>query len=256
MLFASLGTSAPKFVAPMNAVEPIQNRQKTAYEQLPRRYRRFVDQWVSGKCGEDAIRAAGYKKQYAHQTAYKLRRIPEVQSAIAEREAEAVQEAGVRHVRVLTELHWLATCDPRKLVNGEGVQIPLHQLPEDIAACISSVEIENISYKDETGTRYKYKFWDKNKALDKLGQYLKLWDGNRTHVNVDARSVTVNNGAGEGVLRALDDLLARAASVGITSKNPQADSNGPVLPDSVRDGQTGRGSPVDVSPHPGSAGQS
>src|SRR5690554_5447376 len=94
--------TGPKFSAPMNAVvEHTPKPEKSAYEKLPRRYRRFVDEWVSGKTAPEAIKAAGYKRLYPHQASAKLRRRPEIAAAIAEREAEAVREAGARHVTVI-----------------------------------------------------------------------------------------------------------------------------------------------------------
>lgn len=220
----------------MNVVEPIPKPAKSAYEQLPRRYRRFVDQWVGGKTGVDAIKAAGYKKQYAHQMAYKLSRREDVQAAIAEREAAAVREAGVRHVRTLSELQAIGYADPRKLVNPEtGKALSLKDLPADIAAAISSVEVEEISTHGLEGTRYKYRFWDKNKALDKLGQYLKLWDTKGPTVNVDARSVTVNAPGGADSLQSALRLLEQARAIAAPIAAALGDTDGSVLPAPVRD---------------------
>jgi hypothetical protein len=231
----------------MNAVvEHTPPQPKSAYEQLPRRYRRFVDAWIEGKTGVEAIKAAGYKRLYPHQASAKLRNKPEIQAAIEERTRQYIADVGVRHETVIRELYWLATCDPRKLVNGEGVQIPLHLLPADIAACISSVEIENVSYNDETGTRYKYKFWDKNKALEKLGLYLKLWETSKTNVNVDARSVTNNVIAGPEALSGALRLLEQARTIAAPATAALSHTDGSVLPAEIRDESPGRGAPVDA----------
>jgi hypothetical protein len=236
----------PKFSAPMNAIVE-QPKAKTAYERLPRRYRRFVDEWVSGKSGVDSARRAGYKGKFPQAMAWKVSHRPEVQEAIAEREAAAVRDAGVRHVRIVSELHWIATCDPRKLVDGEGVAIPLHELPQEVAACISAVDVENISINGETGTRYKYKFWDKNKALDKLGQYLKLWEaGTKNVTNVDARSVTNVVAAGPEALSGAIRLLEQARTIAVVGAAADSDPNGSLLPAPVRDEPQGRGASVDA----------
>lgn len=234
----------------MNAVvEHNPKPEKSAYEQLPRRYRRFVDEYVAGgQTATEALKAAGIGRESRHvrKVASRLIRKPEVAQAIQERTAEVVADMGVRHERVIREMYWLATCDPRKLVDGEGVQIPLHQLPADIAACISAVEIENISYNGESGTRYKYKFWDKNKALDKLGQYLKLWEARQTNVNVDARSVTVNAPGGPEALSGALRLLEQARAIAAPATAAPSDSDRLVLPAAVRDEPAGRGASVDA----------
>src|SRR5690606_29119368 len=158
-----------------------------------------------------------------------------------------------RQERVMRELYWLATCDPRKLVNGDGVAIPLHELPEDIAACIAGVEVEQISYNGESGTRYKYKFWDKNKALDKLGQYLKLWEARATQVTVDARSVTLNTSDGAEAVSGALRLLEQVRSIAAGTAAAACDPDGSVLSAAVRDGPQGRGAPLDAGEDTGGA---
>lgn len=244
----------------MNAV--VEHKpEKSAYERLPRRYRRLVDEYVNGATGSDAVRGAGCKSPHARNVAYRLLRRPEIKEAIAEREAWAVQESGVRHVRTLKEMQAIAFADPRLLVNPEtGKALQLKDLPADIAAAISSVEVEEISIGGETGTRYKYRFWDKGKALDKLGQYLKLWDAKGPTVNVDARSVTNNNlnvtdPAGQAALRAVAELGQRIAAITADSGAPTAGENGPLLPAAIRNGQEGRGESLAVAADQGGSEQ-
>jgi phage terminase small subunit len=230
---------------------------ESAYDRLPRRHRRFVDAYVAGHSGAESMRLARCKSLYPHNRAWELLQRPEIRAAIDERERHAVAEAGVRHLRIVQELHRIATCDPRKLVNGEGVAIPLHELPEEVAACIASVDVENISINGETGTRYKYRFWDKNKALDKLGQYLKLWDAKGPTVNVDARSVTNNTvhvGGGEAI-RAVAELGRAIAAIGASQSLSSPDPNGSLLPAPVRDEPKGRGASVDAGQDQGSSGE-
>jgi hypothetical protein len=241
----------------MNAVvEQTPKQPKSAYEQLPRRYRRFVDHFVSGKTATDAIRLAGCKSQHARSIASRLVARADVWAAIEEREKQAIADLGVRHQTVARELYWIATCDPRKLVDGEGVAIPLHQLPADIAACISAVDVENISSNGESGVRYKYKFWDKNKALEKLGLYLKLWEATRTNVNVDARSVTVNGANADELVRGFLDQARAIASTGAKGSPALSQSHGSVLPAALHDEPQGCGTPVDARKDSGSPGKS
>lgn len=238
----------------MNAVVE-HTQEKTAYDRLPRRERRFIDAYVPGATGAEAIRTAGYKGLYAHVAAYRLLKRPDIQEAIAERELHYIAEMGVRAERIMRETIAIATVDPRKLEDENGKAIPLHLLPADVAAAIAAVEVENISIGGETGTRYKYKFWDKNKALDKLGQYLKLWDAKGPTVNVDARSVhnTVHVGGSEAI-RSVADLGRVIATVGSSQSLPAPDQNGSVLRPALRDESPGHRASVDAGEDSGSSG--
>jgi hypothetical protein len=231
----------------MNAVvEQNPKQPKSAYEQLPRRYRRFVDAYVPGLSAAEALRQSGYKGSHPNVVAYKLLKRPEIMEAVAEKEAFFIAEMGVRAERIIRETLAIATCDPRKLEDENGKAIPLHLLDDAMAAAISGVEVENISSNGESGTRYKYKFWDKNKALDKLGQFKKLWEARQTQVNVDARSVTVNGANADELVRGFLDQARAIASTGAKGSPALSQSHGSVLPTEVHDEPQGRGTPVDA----------
>jgi phage terminase small subunit len=233
-------------------------RERSAYERLTRRQRIFVDALVHGTSGSESVRQAGYKGLHAHAQAWKWSQRPAIKAAIDEREAQLAQDVGVRQHRVLRQMLAIATADPRKLVDpATGKARPLEKLDEDTAAAISSVEVENISINGEEGIRYKYRFWDKVKANDRLGQYVKLWDAKSATVNVDARTVNLTaNVGGPEALRAVADLGQRLVALTAGAGAPSADPDRSVLPAAVCDGPAGRGAPVDAGAHPGSAGES
>lgn len=77
--------------------------------------------------------------------------------------------AVVTRERLLREIGRLAFCDPRKLTNEDGTFKPLHELDDDTAAAISSIEV------DEYG-KVKYKMLDKGPAQEKLAKYLGLYE--------------------------------------------------------------------------------
>ena len=92
----------------------------------------------------------------------------------------------------------------------------------------------------------KDKFWDKVKANDRLGQFVKLWEQRATNVNVDARSVTLNVDRGsEDAIRALDDIGRQIAALGSGQAPALPNPHGSVLPAALCDGQEGRGTSVD-----------
>jgi hypothetical protein len=230
----------------MNAIVEHTPQPKSAYEQLPRRYRRFVDAYVPGLSGAEAMRRSGYKGSYPEILAYKLLKRPEVMAAIAEKEQFYIAEMGVRAERIIRETLAIATCDPRKLEDKDGKAIPLHLLDDAMAAAISGVEVENISSNGENGTRYKYKFWDKNKALDKLGQFKKLWETSKANVNIDARSVTNNVIAGPEAVSGALRLLEQARTIAAPATAALSHTDGSVLSVAIRDESPGPGAPVDA----------
>jgi phage terminase small subunit len=224
---------------------------RSAYDSLKPRHRLFVDAFVEGASAADAVRVLGYKGRRARQSGWKLLRKPRIAAAIEERKAQMLEDAGLRQHHVIEQLAAIARCDPRRLVNEAGEPIPLHRLDPQTAAAISAVEIEEISSNGEKGTRYKYRFWDKGKANDRLGQWLNLWEASRTNVNVDARSVTVNNApGGEAALQGAIRLLERVRAIGAVGGSQEAaaacDSDGSLLPAPVCDEPIGRGASVDA----------
>jgi phage terminase small subunit len=79
--------------------------------------------------------------------------------------------------RVLQELARLGFSDVRRLFDDTGVMKAIHELDDDTAACISSIEIEALyegSGKDkfEVGQTKKVKFWDKKGPLEMLANHL------------------------------------------------------------------------------------
>jgi len=220
----------------------------SAYERLPRRLKRFVDHYVIGGTAAAALRESGYKGRHANTVAAKWLKRPNLVAAIEEANARAVADIGVRQTTVLKQFAAIATSDPRKLEDADGNTIPLHKLDAETAAAISQVEIEEVSKDGFTGKRYKYKFWDKVKAGDRLGQFVKLWDAKSTTVNVDARSVTVNaGGATTEALQQLADITRAIAALGAGTPAAIENTHGSVLPAALCDGSSGRGASVDVS---------
>lgn len=235
-----------------NAVTPSHQSKRTAYERLPRRYKRFVDLFVSGATTERAMIESGYTGRYPRQLATKLLRKPQVTAAIEEATERHVADIGARQATVLRQMHAIATSDVAKLFKEDGALKAPHELDEETRAAIAAIEIEDVSKEGFSGTRYKYKFWDKVKANDRLGQYVKLWEARQTNVNVDARSVTVNVDRGsQEALRVLADIGASIAALGSGQAATPADQDRPLLPAEVCDGSPGRGASVDAGANSG-----
>lgn len=147
----------------------------TAYEKLPARMRRFVDLIVAGRTGVDAAREIGIGGKDPRFRACKLRARPDVKAAIAEREAEAMAEAGISRTRTWTEVRRIALFDHRKLFDPEGNLVPVKDLDDDTAAGIAAIEIEDLYVgqgreRTRVGDLKSFKAWNKNDALKMILQ--------------------------------------------------------------------------------------
>ena len=71
--------------------------------------------------------------------------------------------------QTIREVARLAFSDPRNIVNPDGSIKRLHELDADTAAAVASYEV------DKDGV-IKYKFWDKNSALEKAAKVQGLYE--------------------------------------------------------------------------------
>ena len=68
----------------------------------------------------------------------------------------------------------LAHSDIRKFYDEHGNLLPIHSLPDDLAACIASIEVvrRNLTSGDRaTEVVWKIKLWGKPQALELLGRH-------------------------------------------------------------------------------------
>jgi phage terminase small subunit len=135
------------------------------------REKAFCDQHIIDRNVTQAAIRAGYSKRSASVTSWRLLRKAAVASRIAELEQEIADRAGLTGVLVREEIRRIASFNVRALFDAEGSPIPLHQLPDEVAACISSVEDETKMEADADGKPQpvrvtKLRFWNKTAALD------------------------------------------------------------------------------------------
>jgi hypothetical protein len=72
----------------------------------------------------------------------------------------------------------LAHSDIRRFYDEHGKLLPIHSLPDDLAACIASIEVvkRNLTSGDgTTETVWKLKLWNKPQALELLGRHQGLF---------------------------------------------------------------------------------
>ncbi len=158
-------------------------------KQLSRLQRRFLNNLLSKKYNQaEAYIAAGYKARgkAAKANASRLLTNPDFKAEYDKAIAQAVKKTQVSAERVLKEEARIAFADIAEIFNGETLISP-DELPEDIRRAISGIEIvERIipGKEKEKEIKYKYRFWDKGRALERLGKHLKLYQ-DTTNLNID-----------------------------------------------------------------------
>jgi len=101
-----------------------------------------------------------------------------VKIALKEWRAQVALDTQISLKRVMLEETCIAYYDPIDLFTKKGTMLSPDQLPERIRRAISSIEIIEVSTKDGEPQQYKYKyrFWDKGKSLERISKHLGLYE--------------------------------------------------------------------------------
>jgi phage terminase small subunit len=104
-------------------------------------------------------------------------RNPEVKAVLRELREQITLDTQITLKRVMLEESCVAFCDPLDLFCNKGTIIAPHELPERVRRAIASIEIiDTITKAGEKQTKYKYKFWDKGKSLERISKHLGLYE--------------------------------------------------------------------------------
>lgn len=136
---------------------------------LPEKRQRFVEEYMLDLNATRAAIRAGYSPKTAESQGSRLLSNAKIQEAVRNAQQSRQERTRVTADRTVREIARLAFVDPRRLVNEDGSFKGLHELDEDLAAAVSSIEV------DEYG-KVKYKLWSKNQALDMLMKHLGLYE--------------------------------------------------------------------------------
>ena len=140
--------------------------------------RRFVEEYLVCRDATKAAVAAGYARTTASVRGYQFLREPEAAAYIAEHDRKLTAKLEVSAERVLLEMSRLAFSDHRKLFNADGSPKPVHELDDDTAAALASVEtLMRAARGGEPASQvHKVKLSGKQPALVQLGRRYKLFD--------------------------------------------------------------------------------
>lgn len=157
---------------------------------------RFVAEYLVDLNATQAAIRAGYPARSAGSVGFENLKKPEIAAAISGRQAVQlrvvnlesptmpsdlhvvkVAKAELTAARTLEEMRRLAFSDPRQFFDEHGNLKQIHQLSDEEAACIASVEvvIKNAAAGDgHTDTIYKIKLWDKPRVMEMVAKHFRL----------------------------------------------------------------------------------
>jgi phage terminase small subunit len=126
--------------------------------------RRFRDEYLKDCNATQAAIRAGYSKKCAYTQGSRLLRNAQISEQIEKRLMESASSAG----RILREARCILEANPKGLFDPDGKLWPWKDMPDEIAAAISGIDI----LPDGT---HKVRFWSKTEAIALMGKYRKLF---------------------------------------------------------------------------------
>jgi phage terminase small subunit len=152
----------------------------TKATRLRPQHQKFVDAIVVDPTRNQtkAAIAAGYAVKGAHVRACELMAREDVRAAVNRRIDQASMRSQLTIERVQEEIARVAFSNPKRLFDeSTGELKPLHELGDDDAAAIASIDNEELyegtgKDRERTGTVKKLKLWDKGRALELAAKHL------------------------------------------------------------------------------------
>lgn len=144
----------------------------------PEKIELFCLEYIKDENGARAARDAGWSETGASVTACQLLAKPNVKARIDQLRKERNERVLLSGDEILQEIKKLATSDIRRLINPKTqCFLPTSEWPDDIAVCVSSIEIKELFNRggELIGYVKKLKLWDKPKPQEMLGRNKKLF---------------------------------------------------------------------------------
>lgn len=140
---------------------------------------RFVEEYLVDLNATQAAIRAGYSAKTAEQQGHQLLKNTSVAEAVSEAQAARSERTEITQNQVLRELAKIGFSDIRKLFTPGGNLMPIGDLDDDAAACLSSIEITTRKARggddDEVEEVAKIRLWDKRAALVDIGKHLGMF---------------------------------------------------------------------------------
>lgn len=139
------------------------------------RQRLFCSYYLGESClnASDAAKRAGYKQP---RMGHRLLQQPLINRYISKMQQNLRQAQEVIAERVITELGLIGLYDPIDMFAEDGELLQIHEMPERIRRCISSIDCETRWQGEEPVTTTKIKLHSKVASLDMLGKFFGMFD--------------------------------------------------------------------------------
>lgn len=146
---------------------------------LTNKQKAFVKEYLVDLNATQAAIRAKYSKKTAGAIGEENLKKPDIAKAIQAEMDKRGKRTEITADKVLQELAKLGFADIRNVFNEHGQLLPIHMLPAEVAASISSIEVvtTRIPGSDPVEVEHtsKIKFWDKRGSLELLGKHMKLF---------------------------------------------------------------------------------
>lgn len=164
--------------------------------QLTAKQQMFVEEYLIDLNATQAAIRAGYSAKTAYAIGEENLRKPVIAAAISSAMEGRSKRTEITSDNVLQEIAKLAFSNVQSIFDVDGRLKPIHQLPPEIAASISSVEVvtSRVPGSDPVELEYtsKIKFWDKRGSLELLGKHLKLFTDKTELTGADGVPLSIN----------------------------------------------------------------
>jgi len=171
-------STQPVVVARRGAVAKKKN--STAFDALADSQRIFVLEYLSSYNATKSAIKAGYSEKSARALASQLLSNVNIQAALEEEQAKRSKELRVDASRLIEEESLIAFSDAAEACDPEtGELLPPHRLPEHLRRNLQGIDMDKIvTFRDDETTttyKYKYRFGDKGRALERIEKLLGLY---------------------------------------------------------------------------------
>lgn len=142
--------------------------------QLSDKQAQFVHEYMIDRNGTQAAIRSGYSAKTAQMQASRLLSNVMVRSAIDAGLSDLANRVGISSEMVLRERKRIAFFDPRKLLDKDGIPIPIQNLDADTAAAIAGLDVVQSASNDIPCVIKKYRLATKDNSLAALEKYFGL----------------------------------------------------------------------------------
>jgi len=145
---------------------------------LTAKQQRFVEEYLVDLSATQAAIRAGYSEKTAGRTGHENLKKPEIAEAIQQRIGERSERTQLTADEVVLQLARMGMADVRKLFTPQGQLKPVHELDDDTAAAIQSIEVVTKTIPmpgdepPEVEYLHKIKMVDKIKPLELIGKHM------------------------------------------------------------------------------------